>query len=260
MLAASAFIVFHLVAAVVPDENAAGHDDLQIVLVSDAECSADSSETCAMSARQLRANLFDRSISTPTPSSETTPTTDEETPMSTGERGQMANVSADDYYWDDLCRPCPVSIYRHCDRGGKILGSRSCGTASAYCEAKCSGKPHLAPLTSAGVRTLYHTTSPKIAEEILASGFRPGSHGWCGGGIYFFGLPKLPETKLGDDSHLGAVLEVEVDLGLMAHLNSRCNGALFAKRHYDSVTFNPFDGDEFVIYSKHRVISVKRYS
>jgi len=103
-------------------------------------------------------------------------------------------------------------------------------------------------------------TSPDIAEKILATGFQPGSSGWCGGAIYFYNSPQVPETKMGPDSHDGALIEAKVDMGRMAHLDSQCSGRDDARAHYDSVTFNPGDGNEFVIFSNDRVISMRRYS
>merc|ERR1712048_1101030 len=91
------------------------------------------------------------------------------------------------------------------------------------------------------IMTLYHTTSPDIAEMILKSSFRPGHSGWCGGAIYFYSSPHLPASKLGPDSHTGAVIEARVNMGRMAHLDSKCDGAADAKLQYDSITFNPGD-------------------
>eukprot|EP00928_Gymnodinium_smaydae_P012608 TRINITY_DN14576_c0_g1_i1.p1 TRINITY_DN14576_c0_g1~~TRINITY_DN14576_c0_g1_i1.p1 ORF type:complete len:257 (+),score=39.65 TRINITY_DN14576_c0_g1_i1:38-772(+) len=111
------------------------------------------------------------------------------------------------------------------------------------------------------VVTLYHTTAPEIADLILANGFKPGKNGWCGGAIYFFGSSKIPRTKLGPDSSSGAILEAKVDLGKMGHLDKRCTGgadpAIRAK--YDSVTFNPGDGDEYIVFTPDRVLDVKMW-
>lgn len=113
---------------------------------------------------------------------------------------------------------------------------------------------------SGRVMTLYHTTSASAAEAILKSGFRPGHSGWCGGAIYFSTTPHLPKSKYGPDTHSGAVLEVKVNLGRLAHLDSKCHGAGGAKHDHDSITFNPGDGDEYVIWSNSRIISKRRYS
>jgi hypothetical protein len=46
-----------------------------------------------------------------------------------------------------------------------------------------------------GGTTLYHQTSEAIARTILASGFRPGSAGLAGGGIYFTTTRELTKHK-----------------------------------------------------------------
>lgn len=120
--------------------------------------------------------------------------------------------------------------------------------------------PNSQPPAQQNVMTLYHTTSPATAELILKSSFRPGHSGWCGGAIYFYTSPNLPPTKLGPDSSTGAVIEAQVNMGRMAHLDSKCDGAAQAKQHYDSITFNPGDGAEYLVWSSARIISMRRYS
>jgi len=203
------------------------------------------------------------------------------------------------FYWDGQCAPCPVYLYRHCSRGGRLAGKRNCcrrGSCS-YCEGRCKrdrGPPAAAqdpeaegwwdrrrrrreprrrspPPQSArrrapprrravGVRTLYHETSPQIAAAILSSGFRPGGAGWCGGAIYFYSSPQIPATKLGPQSHSGAVIEAKVSMGRTAYLDSQCRGHEEARRNYDSIMFNPGDGEEFIVFSGSRVVSMRRYS
>merc|ERR1712050_259384 len=116
------------------------------------------------------------------------------------------------------------------------------------------------------VMTLYHTTSPEIAELILKEGFKPGRGGWCGGAIYFIDHPHLPRSKFNPvTTKTGAVIEAQVDMGRMARMDRKCNkwfghGVAPAVRHgYNSVTFNPGDGDEYVILSNDRVLSTRRY-
>lgn len=107
------------------------------------------------------------------------------------------------------------------------------------------------------VKTLYHTTSPATADQIMANGFQPGREGWCGGAIYFFGKKRLPKTKLGPDSKTGAVIEAKVDMGRSVRLDNRCrHGADQDTRlSYDSITFNPGDGIEYIVWDPSRVIS-----
>jgi len=114
--------------------------------------------------------------------------------------------------------------------------------------------------------TLYHTTSPEVAELILESGFKPGSEGWCGGAIYFLDTPILPKSKYSPTTTKdGAILEAKVDMGRMVTMDKKCSAgyglgvrAAVAKG-YDSVSFNPGDGVEYVIADNSRVRSVTRY-
>lgn len=113
--------------------------------------------------------------------------------------------------------------------------------------------------------TLYHQTSPEVAALILKNGFKPGTQGWCGGGIYFATTPEVTNTKaIGPDSHKGFIIEAQVDVGRVKHMSKTCDrsltGQTLQNEHYDSVTFNPGDGAEYIVYSKDRVISTKKYS
>jgi len=115
------------------------------------------------------------------------------------------------------------------------------------------------------VMTLYHQTSPEIAALILNGGFKPGSAGWCGGGIYFAVTPGATYAKaIGPDSHTGFIIEATVKVGKVLHLPETCDrsmtGQKLASQGYDSVAFNPGDGDEYIIYSNDQVISMKEYS
>jgi len=128
------------------------------------------------------------------------------------------------------------------------------------------------------IMTLYHQTSPAICNSILSGGFRSGSIGWCGGGIYFAGSPGGTYGKaVGVDSHHGCILQARVNMGRVKHMgrtcisSSRCwgktvNFAIHCIAHgirrqpgYDSVIFNPGDGTEFMVWDPSRVVSVRRY-
>mmetsp|Transcript_90006 Transcript_90006/g.160233 ORF Transcript_90006/g.160233 Transcript_90006/m.160233 type:complete len:236 (-) Transcript_90006:18-725(-) len=128
------------------------------------------------------------------------------------------------------------------------------------------------------IMTLYHQTSPGICSAILRSGFRPGSVGWCGGGIYFAGSPGGTYGKaVGVDSHHGCILQVQVNMGRVKHMGHTCLSSprcwgrsvgwaihcIASGQHrvpgYDSIIFNPGDGTEFMIWDPSRVVSVKRY-
>jgi len=113
--------------------------------------------------------------------------------------------------------------------------------------------------------TLYHQTSPEIAALILKSHFKPGKEGWCGGGIYFATSPEATNTKaIGPESHTGFIIEAQVDVGKVLHMSKTCDRSMTGQKlqsmNYDSITFNPGDGDEYIIYSSDRVLSMKQYS
>jgi len=115
------------------------------------------------------------------------------------------------------------------------------------------------------VLTLYHQTSAEIAALIFEGGFKPGTRGWCGGGIYFAMKPWQTYHKaIGPNSHLGSILEVEVDLGRVRHMSPTCDRSMTAEKMfadgYDSIRFNPGDGDEIVVYSPASILSVKHFA
>mmetsp|Transcript_11497 Transcript_11497/g.23823 ORF Transcript_11497/g.23823 Transcript_11497/m.23823 type:complete len:304 (-) Transcript_11497:351-1262(-) len=125
--------------------------------------------------------------------------------------------------------------------------------------------PAAAPSHGGKIMTLYHQTSPELAALILQSGFKPGSSGWCGGGIYFATTPQATYTKaIGPDSHQGFIIEARVNVGRVLHMSKTCDRSMTGQKlwsqHYDSITFNPGDGEEYVVYSKDRVVSMKKYS
>lgn len=115
--------------------------------------------------------------------------------------------------------------------------------------------------------TLYHTTSIGAAHSIVHHGFRPGHGGWCGGAIYFIDQPYLPKTKYAPGiTKSGVILQAKVRMGRMAtHFNRHCKGyggtGVYAAKHagYNSVEFNPGDGNEFIIWDRRQVSSVRIY-
>ena len=184
--------------------------------------------------------------------------------------GKPNNPQKPDTYVDGTCRPCPAYLYRHCGNGGKLVGAKPCGWMNIYCEGICTNpeptkptepsKPFEPVVSEPGIKTLYHETSPEAATKILASAFRPGNSGWCGSAIYFYTKPVIPDTKLGPDSQRGAIIQAEVDLGSNIQLDSKCEGADEARGKYDSVSFDPGDGLEYLVFSADRIISMTRYS
>jgi len=140
----------------------------------------------------------------------------------------------------------------------------------AKCQSAGAPAPAPAPQNGGGfspsgnVKTLYHQTSPQVAALILKGAFKAGTQGWCGGGIYFATSPSATFGKaIGPNSHNGEILEVKVDLGRTLHMPSTCdrslNSAEVAAKGFDSVTFNPGDGEEYIIYDASRVLSKQEY-
>jgi len=114
------------------------------------------------------------------------------------------------------------------------------------------------------VLTLYHQTSPDIADLILQEGFKPGHIGLCGGAIYFATDPLVTTSKsISPDSHHGQILVARVDLGKMLMLGPKCDWTMTKEkldaRGYDSVVFNPINGNEYAIFDKRRILSVKKF-
>ncbi|OLP92019.1 hypothetical protein AK812_SmicGene26215 [Symbiodinium microadriaticum] len=107
--------------------------------------------------------------------------------------------------------------------------------------------------THTNMVTGFHQTSPNVCKLIVNSAFRPGSDGHCGGAIYFALSPQATKTKaIGNDSKSGCMIEVKVDVGRVKYEGSRCGHKWtkqeFLQTGYDSIRFDPGDGDELVIY------------
>jgi len=123
--------------------------------------------------------------------------------------------------------------------------------------------PAPAPAGHQKILTLFHQTSAEAAELIVQNGFRPGTQGWCGGGIYFATSIEATNTKaIGPDSHKGQMLQAQVNVGKVKYMSASCDrglsGQQVANEGYDSVSFNPGDGQEYIVYDKNHVLSVKK--
>lgn len=127
---------------------------------------------------------------------------------------------------------------------------------------ECSGRA-----STGAVVTLYHQTGCEQGPLILAEGFKLGRLGWCGGGIYFATTPGATETKaIGIDSKKGFMIEVQVAVGRILRGDNTCKvngmqliGSPLHQAGYDTVLFNPGDGDEYVVYCSSQILSMKRY-
>jgi len=129
----------------------------------------------------------------------------------------------------------------------------------------CAETRHLGSSGERGpVMTLYHQTSPEIGKLILKGGFKPGTYGWCGGAIYFATSPQATVTKAASIySHRGFMIEAAVDLGKIKDMGPVCDmsmtGEKLWKQGFDSIVFNPIDGDEHVIYNSSQVLSTRHF-
>ncbi|CAJ1427019.1 unnamed protein product [Effrenium voratum] len=120
------------------------------------------------------------------------------------------------------------------------------------------------------VMTVYHQTSPEACQGILATGFRIGHDGWCGGAIYFAMTPEATKTKaITPHSGIGCMLEAKVNVGHVkkypccrycgGHQDQHIawtKGSLKSKG-YDSIVIDPGDGPELVIYDNKQVMSLR---
>eukprot|EP00441_Pelagodinium_beii_P004355 CAMPEP_0197688914 /NCGR_PEP_ID=MMETSP1338-20131121/106129_1 /TAXON_ID=43686 ORGANISM="Pelagodinium beii, Strain RCC1491" /NCGR_SAMPLE_ID=MMETSP1338 /ASSEMBLY_ACC=CAM_ASM_000754 /LENGTH=245 /DNA_ID=CAMNT_0043271195 /DNA_START=32 /DNA_END=766 /DNA_ORIENTATION=+ len=124
---------------------------------------------------------------------------------------------------------------------------------------------------ASNIKTLYHMTNKQAGPLILNSQFRAGHSGWCGGAIYFSPSPydcwhkAAPDQRRPDGVFM---IEAQVDLGRMKAMPWHCTspsfcylynelicpldktnrGAEFSAEGYDSTTFNPGDGQEYIIW------------
>mmetsp|Transcript_120630 Transcript_120630/g.341077 ORF Transcript_120630/g.341077 Transcript_120630/m.341077 type:complete len:386 (-) Transcript_120630:137-1294(-) len=166
---------------------------------------------------------------------------------------------------------------KNCCACGKSSGSCSdygCGGnykpwQACQCTPECSRYNNCcddyqsACVSSGGERymTGYHQTSKDICESIMKSNFRRGSGGWCGGAIYFAMSPEATKTKaIAASSHDGCMIEAKVNVGRQKRAGRDCdhyNADKVRSENYDSVIFNPGDGDEIVVYDPSRVVSKK---
>eukprot|EP00438_Fugacium_kawagutii_P033659 Skav204056 [mRNA] locus=scaffold3:392026:395953:- [translate_table: standard] len=178
---------------------------------------------------------------------------------------------------DDECHgatsSCALSALQlRGEKEGEDLATFSNETAQLASELNQSG----------GLWRLYHVTSPSVGPRILEHGFKSGHAGWCGGAIYFGNSAQETKWKaVGEDSHQGFLIEAMVDVGHVKKMPWNCYtstkciethpgfqghigclsrhyyGNTLRHEGYDSIVFNPGDGNEIVIWDKHRVKSMR---
>ncbi|KAA6394569.1 MAG: hypothetical protein EZS28_009907 [Streblomastix strix] len=107
-------------------------------------------------------------------------------------------------------------------------------------------------------------TSPQAAKLILRNGFKPGTGGIAGGGIYFALRPQ--DTK-GKAHHEGVIFKCEVDVGsckIMKKKEDKLTRRQLEEQGFDSVYFPAnfmdvtLNRPEYVIYDPHRVKSIEK--
>eukprot|EP00444_Apocalathium_aciculiferum_P006123 CAMPEP_0183396362 /NCGR_PEP_ID=MMETSP0370-20130417/9961_1 /TAXON_ID=268820 /ORGANISM="Peridinium aciculiferum, Strain PAER-2" /LENGTH=352 /DNA_ID=CAMNT_0025577139 /DNA_START=55 /DNA_END=1113 /DNA_ORIENTATION=+ len=131
-------------------------------------------------------------------------------------------------------------------------------------EAQCSAQPAKEGHYLGAVKIVYHATSKEAGHSILKHGFRLGSGGWCGGGIYFADSPGATKGKaIGPDSSQGFMIQARVAVGRVKVMSSTCDRSMSGPKlwatGFDSITFDPGDGVETVVYSANRVLSARAY-
>uniref|UniRef100_A0A7S1WV27 SMB domain-containing protein n=1 Tax=Alexandrium catenella TaxID=2925 RepID=A0A7S1WV27_ALECA len=162
--------------------------------------------------------------------------------------------------------------YHSCARYGNC-----CGDYRSKCRARSPSQPGSGNPPSRGghssyqgTMTLYHQTSRSACRSILRSGFRIGRGGWCGKGIYFATSPQATKGKaITPASGTGCMIEAKVKVGKVLKFPccrycggrkeqhvSHNNEELKAKG-YDSISINPGDGDEYIVYDPSKVISMR---
>jgi hypothetical protein len=112
--------------------------------------------------------------------------------------------------------------------------------------------------TLKGGKKLYHCTSEQNAQSIERGGFRPGSHGIAGGGIYF---AETPADALRKAHNHGAVLKCRVKLGKVLDVAHEGDSSLtlseVKRLGCDSVRIPRF-GAEYCVYEPSRAKVVGR--
>jgi hypothetical protein len=118
------------------------------------------------------------------------------------------------------------------------------------------------PHTDLGTRTLHHATNSSAACNILSGGFRCGSSGCVGGGIYFADTPSAAQHKprngsvvlRADDVHLGNAFTIRDGV-------SRCDANSVDRSGSvclpDGAAGGAADA-EYVVFSASRVYNVSR--
>jgi len=166
---------------------------------------------------------------------------------SSREGGSCEKYGCDDHFREHLSCQCNDDCHHF---------GNCCSDFEPFCQRHDSSNER-------NIKKLYHQTGKESGPQIIRYGFRPGRYGWCGGGIYFATSPEATFRKaIGPDSHKGFMIEATVDVGRVRQERGKKCGywsrGRLKHQHYDSVTFNPGDGLEYVLFDKSRVLKTKR--
>jgi hypothetical protein len=224
-------------------------------LTSDDECSLQQDGNCAFNALQLRGQSVE---------------------MLTNHNSAGLELELDDQS-DNSAPSCKrygcqakYSSRSICQCNPNCVADESCcPDYHSHCDASYIVPPS-STVNGETIMNLYHQTSPEACKSILATGFQSGHGGWCGGGIYFASTPDDTRTKaITPHSGIGCMLEVKVNVGRVKTFPCcrLCGGAKgqqiawteakLAAEGYDSITTNPGDGPEYIIYNTNRIVSMR---
>ena len=125
-------------------------------------------------------------------------------------------------------------------------------------------REHMKRLENGKTMTLYHQTSSDVAKLIVSSQeMLRGSTGLAGGGIYFATTPRHTNHKT---LHQGPILECTVKLGNIYKTSFSGDSTLSFRKlinmtpAFDSVIIPRTNREEYVIYNKKQIVSIKYYN
>lgn len=137
----------------------------------------------------------------------------------------------------------------------KVLGlkiTEGLPSLELYCCSEDSARKQLAGMGE--VKVLYHgTPTQQNLESIASSGFRMGSYGMLGGGVYFGYLDKAKDFARGT----GAIIECAVALGSMKEAN-------YSGNYYDCDSVHAgasmnIRREEWCVYDTRRIVIMRAF-
>lgn len=147
--------------------------------------------------------------------------------------------------------------HSHCPR----YPSHSAGTLVPLEFHPCGNSSSTASSSDLGTRTLYHATNESAARSILENGFRCGSDGCVGGGIYFADSRESAIHKSRRGSSV--VLRCRVNLGTAQIFHGSASKVSSSRIDRSGSVYLP-DGasgqgdSEFVVFSNSRISDISQ--